>query len=258
MWKKWFGRNKSNTPTEYNQLNPDKIPKHIAIIMDGNGRWAQRRGLPRTFGHRAGVEALRGIVSSASEIGVGVLTTYAFSTENWKRPAEEVSLLMSLFSEYLDNEINELHDNGVQIRFIGNIGDLSRSLQKKIDRAQKMTAGNTGLILNIAVNYGGRAEILRAVQTIAQKVLNQELTTAAITDDVIHQYLYTSDLPDPDLLIRPSGDFRISNFLLWQSAYAELWFTNVNWPDFKTEHLIQAILDYQQRERRFGGLKNSK
>ena len=260
MWNKWFGRRNSANiaPDNYDQLDPKKLPKHIAIIMDGNGRWAQKRGLPRTLGHRAGVETLRAIVTAASEIGVGVLTTYAFSTENWKRPADEVNLLMSLFSEYLDNEISELHENKVQIRFIGKIDGLAKSLQHKIDQAVQMTAGNTGLILNIAVNYGGRAEIVRAVQIIAQKALNKEILPADITEDTIKKELYTPDIPDPDLLIRPSGDLRISNFLLWQSAYAELWFTNLNWPDFKPKHLIQAILDYQQRERRFGGLKTSK
>lgn len=261
MWNKWFGRRNSSAniaPDNYDQLDPKKLPKHIAIIMDGNGRWAQKRGLPRTLGHRAGVETLRAIVTAASEIGVGVLTTYAFSTENWKRPADEVNLLMSLFSEYLDNEISELHENKVQIRFIGKIDGLAKSLQHKIDQAVQMTAGNTGLILNIAVNYGGRAEIVRAVQIIAQKALNKEILPADITEDTIKKELYTSDIPDPDLLIRPSGDLRISNFLLWQSAYAELWFTNLNWPDFKPKHLIQAILDYQQRDRRFGGLKTSK
>jgi undecaprenyl diphosphate synthase len=260
VWRKWFGRNTTaeNETSAYNQLDPQKIPAHVAIIMDGNGRWAQKRGLPRTLGHRAGVEALRNIVKTAAELGIGVLTVYAFSTENWKRPTDEVDLLMSLFSEYLDNEINELHDNAVQIRFIGNLDELAPSLQDKMNRAHKLTAQNSGLILNIAVNYGGRAEIVRAVQKIAVEVLNQKLTPDDISDKVIEQFLYTAGLPDPDLLIRPSGDQRISNYLLWQSAYAELWFTNTNWPDFKSEHLIQAVADYQSRERRFGGLKTSK
>jgi undecaprenyl diphosphate synthase len=246
------------TPQDYTGIDPQKLPRHIAIIMDGNGRWAQKRGLPRTFGHRAGVEALRGIVTTAAEIGIEVLTTYAFSTENWKRPTEEVNLLMSLFSEYLDNEINELHQNGVQIRFIGNTQELASGLQRKMEHAVNVTAANTGLILNIAVNYGGRAEIVRSVQLIAKKIADHQLNPEDITAEIIGQNLYTADLPDPDLLIRPSGDLRISNFLLWQSAYAELWFTNMNWPDFKPKDLIQAVLDYQRRERRFGGLKNSK
>ncbi len=214
MWNKWFGRkNTSATAADYDGLDPNKLPCHIAIIMDGNGRWAQKRGLPRSLGHRAGVEALRDIVSTASEIGLGVLTTYAFSTENWKRPSEEVNLLMSLFSEYLDNEISELHKNNVQIRFIGKIDALAAGLQQKIAQAEKLTAANSGLILNIAVNYGSRAEIVRAVQAIAQKVLDKELTPAAINEDTIKNQLYTPDIPDPDLIIRPSGDLRISNFL---------------------------------------------
>jgi undecaprenyl diphosphate synthase len=260
VWNKWFGRRNSGSlaATGYDQLDPQKLPSHIAIIMDGNGRWAKKRGLPRSLGHRAGVEALRDIVTAASEIGVGVLTAYAFSTENWKRPTEEVNLLMSLFSEYLDNEINELHKNKVQIRFIGKIDGLATGLQHKIDQAEQLTSGNTGLILNIAVNYGGRDEIVQAVKAIAEKVLNKEIIPSDINEATIKGQLYTPDIPDPDLLIRPSGDLRISNFLLWQSAYAELWFTTVNWPDFKPERLIQAILDYQQRERRFGGIKTSK
>jgi undecaprenyl diphosphate synthase len=260
VWKMWFGKKNSlnELTANYQELIPDNIPRHIAIIMDGNGRWAQNRGLPRTLGHRSGVEALRSIVSAASELGVGILTVYAFSTENWKRPAEEVALLMKLFSEYLDNEINELHENEVQIRFIGNTRALAVSLQRKIERAEKLTAANTGLILNIAVNYGGRAELVRAVQFIAEKVLSKEIVPSDITETTISQQLYNSDLPDPDLIIRPSGDKRISNFLIWQAAYAELWFTNVNWPDFTADHLVQAIHDFQQRERRFGGLKNMK
>ncbi|MPN28234.1 Isoprenyl transferase [bioreactor metagenome] len=215
--------------------------------MDGNGRWAQRRGLLRSFGHRAGVESLREVVKVASEIGVKVLTAYAFSTENWKRPDEEVSFLMSLFSEYLDNEIDELDQNQVKIRFIGKIDELAASLQHKIENAQTRTNRNSGLILNLAVNYGGRAEITRAVQIIAEKVQSGELNSQDISDYTIQSSLYTQDLPDPDLLIRPSGDLRISNFLLWQLAYSEFWFTDINWPDFKPKHLIQAIRDYQGR-----------
>lgn len=257
MWKKWFGIKDGNkaATVDYDRLDPARIPAHIAIIMDGNGRWAQRRGLPRTFGHRAGVESLRDIVKTASELGVGVLTVYAFSTENWKRPAEEVNLLMTLFSDYLDSEIDELDDNRVRVRFIGKTGELAAALQHKMERAAQKTARNTGLTLNIAVNYGGRAEIVKAAQMLAEKVAAGELTAAAIDDRVIAEHLYTAGQPDPDLVIRPSGDLRLSNFLIWQSAYAELWFTDINWPDFKPEHLIAAVADYQKRERRFGGLK---
>lgn len=258
MWKKWFSKiSKSSSEAGLSLLDPTRIPAHIAIIMDGNGRWAQRQGLIRTFGHRAGVESLRDIVKTASQIGVKVLTAYAFSTENWKRPDEEVNFLMSLFSEYLDNEIDELDQNQVQIRFIGNIDELAVALQHKIENAQTRTKKNSGLILNLAVNYGGRAEITRAVQIIAGKVQSGELKPQNITDNTIQNYLYTQHLPDPDLLIRPSGDLRISNFLLWQSAYSEFWFTDINWPDFKPEHLVQAINDYQKRDRRFGGVKNT-
>lgn len=255
MWKKWFG--KPNDKTENMAIDKERLPRHVAIIMDGNGRWAQKRGLPRTFGHRAGAETLREVVKAASKIGIKVLTAYAFSTENWRRPADEVNLLMQLLADYLDNEIAELNKNNVQIRFIGMIEELALPLQKKIEKAQTQTAHNEGLILNLAVNYGGRAELTRAVKIISEKVVNKELGLEDITEAVVEQNLYTASLPAPDLLIRPSGDFRISNFLLWQVAYAEFWFTNKNWPDFKPEDFMQAIYDYQQRERRFGGIKNT-
>lgn len=259
MWKQWFSKKKStNDGKLYDALDRTRIPRHVAVIMDGNGRWAQKRGLPRTFGHRAGAESLRNIVKAASEIGIKVLTAYAFSTENWKRPEEEVNFLMALLSDYLDNEIEELDSNDVKIRFIGKVTDLASSLQKKIENAQSRTADNSGLILNLAVNYGGRAEITRAVQIIADKIIKGELKPQDITDAVVQNNLYTVGLPDPDLLIRPSGDLRISNFLLWQLAYTEFWFTDINWPDFKPEHLVQAIIEFQQRDRRFGGLKKQK
>lgn len=258
MWQKWFTKKDNQVQTNYNNIDSARIPEHVAIIMDGNGRWAQKRGFPRALGHRAGAETLREVVKASAEIGIQVLTAYAFSTENWRRPDEEVSLLMSLLADYLDNEIDELDQNNVQIRFIGKIDELAPTLQKKIEKAQAQTADNTGLILNLAVNYGGRAEILRAVKIISEKVLNKELELQDINESIIEKNLYTVNLPAPDLLIRPSGDFRISNFLLWQMAYTEFWFTEVNWPDFKPEHLVQAIYEFQQRERRFGGIKNTK
>lgn len=259
MWKQWFSKKKSTNDDQlYDTLDKTRIPGHIAVIMDGNGRWAQKRGLPRTFGHRAGAENLRNIVKVASEIGVKVLTAYAFSTENWKRPEEEVNFLMALLSDYLDNEIEELDSNDVKIRFIGKVTELASSLQKKIENAQARTADNSGLILNLAVNYGGRAEITRAVQIIAEKVMKGELRPQEINDTVIENHLYTVGLPEPDLLIRPSGDFRISNFLLWQLAYTEFWFSDINWPDFGPEHLIKAVIEFQRRDRRFGGLKKQK
>lgn len=234
------------------------MPKHIAIIMDGNGRWAKKQGLPRTFGHQAGAETLRTIVKLCSQLGVQVLTAYAFSTENWKRPDEEVNFLMRLLSDYLDNEIDELNENQVRIRFIGNVSELADQLQQKIIHAQTVTNDNSGLILNLAVNYGGRLEITKAVQQISDKVRCGEIDSSVITEEIISQHLYTTGLPDPDILIRPGGDYRISNFLLWQLAYTELWFTDICWPDFKAEHLMQAIQNYQQRDRRFGGLKHTK
>jgi len=256
VWKKWFSKkNDINNEKAYDSLDKSRIPQHVAIIMDGNGRWAQKRGLPRTFGHRAGVESLRDIVKTASEINIKALTAYAFSTENWKRPTDEVNLLMSLLSDYLDKEIDELDENNVQIRFIGKTDELASGLQHKIEKAQTRTASNSGLVLNLAVNYGGRAEIMRAVQIIAKQVERGEITSAEITEATINKNLYTNNLPDPDLLIRPSGDFRISNFLLWQLAYTEFWLTNIYWPDFKPKDLIQAVFDYQQRDRRYGGLK---
>lgn len=257
MWKKWFGPKITSDLTQdlYKTIDPTNVPAHVAIIMDGNGRWAKRRGMPRIFGHRAGVETLRSIVKTASEIGVKALTAYAFSTENWKRPAEEVSFLMTLLSEYLDSELEELDQNNVKLRFIGKTEELAPVLQDKMKHAANRTANNSGLILNLAVNYGGRSEIVRAVRLIAQQVISGKLDENEITEDAIERHLYTAGLPDPDLLIRPSGDYRISNYLLWQLAYTEFWFTSIHWPDFKPEHFIEAVRDYQVRERRFGGLK---
>ena len=260
MWKKLLAKFSINdkqidNSALYQILEPEKIPRHIAIIMDGNGRWAQKRGLPRTLGHRAGADTLREIVRAASDLGVGALTAYAFSTENWKRPHAEVSLLMKLIAEYLDSDMEEMHVNNVQIRFIGKIDELSEVLQHKIEQAQNLTKSNTGLILNLAVNYGGRAEVVRAVQILVQQAPAGLIKPEDITENSIQQVLYTADMPDPDLLIRPSGDYRLSNFLLWQCAYTEFWFTDLNWPDFTPETLVQAILDFQKRDRRFGGLK---
>lgn len=236
------------------QIDKDRLPKHIAIIMDGNGRWANKKGLPRTFGHKAGAEALRSIVKICSQIGIGALTVYAFSTENWKRPKDEVSFLMTLLSDYIDSEIEELDSKNVKIQFIGAVDELADNLQEKIRYAQEKTQFNSGLCFNIAVNYGSRTEILKAVQKIAQKAEVGEIKAAELTEQHISNYLYTAGLPDPDILIRSSGEMRLSNFLLWQLAYTELWMTDKNWPDFKPDDLCMAIIDYQKRDRRFGGL----
>ena len=255
MLKKLWRKQTNNAGADALVLDPNNIPRHVGIIMDGNGRWAQRRGLPRTMGHRAGADVLKKIVMAADDMGVKALTVYGFSTENWKRPRAEVTLLMKLIAEYLDSDMEEMHVNNVQIRFIGKIDELSEVLQHKIEQAQNLTKSNTGLILNLAVNYGGRAEVVRAVQILVQQATAGLIKPEDITENSIQQVLYTADMPDPDLLIRPSGDYRLSNFLLWQCAYTEFWFTDLNWPDFTPETLVQAILDFQKRDRRFGGLK---
>jgi undecaprenyl diphosphate synthase len=239
------------------EIDLDRMPRHIAIIMDGNGRWANSRGLPRFFGHKAGVESLRDIVRACSEFNIHVLTVYAFSTENWKRPQEEINILMDLLVEYLYKEIDELCDEGVRVNPIGKLGELPESVIKALQMAVERSSRNKGLILNLALNYGGRTEIIEAVRTIATKVKDGVLSVEQIDGNTISEHLYTSGQPDPDLLIRPSGDFRISNFLLWQLAYTEFWHTPVMWPDFRRVHLINAIAEFQRRDRRFGGVKNN-
>lgn len=235
-------------------LDKNRLPNHIAIIMDGNGRWAMRRGLTRSFGHRAGVESLRDIVRICSELGIGYLTLYAFSTENWKRPREEIGILMDLLVEYFYKEIDELCQNKVRVHPIGRLAELPVSVREAIDMAVRRTRDNKGLTMNLAFNYGGRNEIVDAVRAIAVKLAGGGLSIEQIGEKVISDHLYTAGQPDPDLLIRPSGDLRISNFLLWQLAYTEFWFSSVMWPDFRRIHILQALVDYQQRERRFGGL----
>lgn len=230
------------------------LPKHIAIIMDGNGRWATKRGLPRVAGHRAGVESLKNIVEFCLEINIPYLTVYAFSTENWKRPREEVNTLINLMVEYIQKELEILDKNGVRINPIGKLDDLPVYTLEYITNAYLQTKNNNRLVLNVALNYGGRAEIIQAVRMISENVKKGILTIDEVNENLFSQYLYTTNQPDPDLMIRPSGEMRISNFLLWQLAYTELWVTNVLWPDFKPHHLIKAIYDFQNRERRFGGL----
>jgi undecaprenyl diphosphate synthase len=228
-------------------------PKHVAIIMDGNGRWAKKRFLPRALGHREGAEAVRRTVKAASELGISYLTLYAFSSENWKRPSEEVDDLMGLLQLYLRNEVRELNDNHVRIRFIGARARLSDDVLKLIDDAESLTAANTGLTLVIAINYGSQAEIVSAVQIIAAQVARGEFAADTIDEAMITQRLFTADIPNPDLIIRTSGEQRLSNFLLWQAAYAELVFIETLWPDFDRAALEVAICDYHTRERRYGG-----
>ena len=236
-------------------IDMSRIPKHIAIIMDGNGRWAKDRNLPRALGHRAGVETIRRIVKECNNLGVKYLTLYAFSTENWNRPLEEVNSLMKLLVEYLKNEFEELNSNDVVINSIGNISKLPRICREELSNAYEKTKNNKGLILNLALNYGGRNEIIDAVKEISLDLTNKKISKEEITEELFSKYMYTKEIPDPDLIIRPSGELRLSNFLLWQSAYSELWFSDVNWPDFQGKQLKLAISDYQKRDRRFGKVK---
>ena len=230
-----------------------KLPSHVAIIMDGNNRWARERGYTRLRGHNQGAEALRGLIEACSyHLHIRYLTLYTFSTENWKRPAEEVNDLMNLLRHYIKREAKSLHEAGVRMRFIGALEQLSPEIQNDLKRVEAMTAENTRLTVVMALSYGGRQEIAHALRTLAAKVANGELSPDALTQQHIHDALYTADIPEPDLLIRTGGEKRLSNFLLWQSAYTELYFTDVLWPDFTNEHLREAIECYSQRERRFG------
>lgn len=229
-------------------------PQHVGIIMDGNGRWAKMQNKPRLFGHKAGVETIRQIVKASSKWGIKVLTLYAFSTENWKRPQTEVAGLMGIFGKYLKKEIIELNKNNVKFQVIGDKTPLSQNLKTQIKESEDLTRENTGLVLNIAVNYGGRSEVLHAVRNVAQKVKDGIIDLADIDESLISENLYTCNLPDPDLIIRTSGEMRLSNFLIWQCAYSELWFTPVLWPDFTEEVFQSALVDYQNRKRRFGGV----
>ena len=235
-------------------LDYNNIPEHIAIIMDGNGRWAKARKMPRTMGHKAGVETIRRILKEADRLGVRYLTLYAFSTENWKRPKDEVDALMKLLVQYLTNEVEGLHKNGVILRVLGDMNALPEAVRDKINEAIELTKNNSGIVLNVAFNYGGRDEIVTAVKNMVSDIQNGKLDEQKISEEVISNYLYTKDSPDPDLIIRPSGEQRISNFLLWQCAYSEFWYSNVNWPDFSEKDLQRAIYDYQNRDRRFGGV----
>jgi len=235
------------------QIDKNNLPKHVGIIMDGNGRWAKKRGLPRSAGHRAGAQNLKTITEFAGNLGIKYVTAYAFSTENWKRPKEEVDALMDLLLNYLRDK-NQLAGKDVIIKVIGDRSRLSDEINTEIDVIEEYTKKNTGMVLYLAINYGGRQEIVTSVKNLAKKVQNGELSAEDITENDISDYIYTSEVPDVDLIIRPSGEQRLSNFLLWQSAYSEFWFSDINWPDFKTSDFARAILDYQNRNRRFGGV----
>ena len=238
------------------ELPPDlmreRLPRHVAVIMDGHGRWAKRRALPRIMGHRRGVDVLKKLLRTCRDWGVGALTAYAFSTENWGRPTEEVEFLMTLFERVLRQELREMMSENVRIRFAGNLTALPTSLRAQIDRAVEMTSTNTGIQFTVATNYGGRQEIMQAVKAIAAQVQSGQLELDDINESVFERHLYTNGICDPDLLIRTSGEMRISNFLLWQMAYAEIYVTDTMWPDFDRTQFHAALRDYQSRERRFG------
>jgi undecaprenyl diphosphate synthase len=232
------------------QVNFDRLPAHIAVIMDGNGRWAAQRHLPRVEGHRAGIDSVRDVVEGSARLGIKVLTLYAFSVENWKRPATEVSTLMMLLKRYLRSELNTLLRNNIKFRVVGRVEDLAPDVQQELRDAEARTAANGGMQFNIALNYGGRAEIVEA----ARRMLVEGLPADRLDEACFASYLYTAGQPDPDLLIRTSGEMRVSNFLLWQIAYAEIWVTDTLWPDFRQRHLLEAIVAYQKRDRRYGGI----
>ena len=243
-----FFRNKENS------IDPNRLPNHVGIIMDGNGRWAQKRGLPRYAGHVAGAKVFKTIAYYARDIGLKNLTVYAFSTENWSRPEEEVSRIMTVLEEFIDDALNTFEKEQVRIRFIGDLSVFTGVLRKKMDRIVDVTKDFKGLNLNIAMNYGGQHEIVHAARKVAQEVSSGHLKVEDITPETFGKMLYFDDCDSVDLVIRPSGEKRLSNFLLWQSAYAEFWYSDILWPDFKPQDLDQAIIDYQKRNRRFGGV----
>lgn len=257
-------------PTKYSKLTGDKkeyfflndvdrqrLPKHVAIIMDGNGRWAKKRGLPRAAGHKAGYQAVRGVVDVANGLGLTHLTLFAFSAENWRRPKEEVDSLMELFGQVIKAELPHLNKNGISLKVIGRKEGLSEKIKDIIKEGEESTLANEGLSLVIALNYSGRSEIVDSIKRIAQRAVDNNLNVDAISEETVQSNLYLPDLPDPDLVIRTSGEERISNFLIWQTAYSEFWTTKKFWPDFTGGDLVAAIIDFQGRKRRFGGLKES-
>ncbi len=234
------------------KIDPHNLPRHIGVIMDGNGRWAKKRHLPRSAGHRAGADTFEKIVKYCDKIGIKAITAYAFSTENWNRPKEEVDNLMNLLYEYLLQAEEKFAGKNIILRVIGDRSALSDKINKAIDHAIEITNGNTGIVLNMALNYGGRDEIVRAARIAAADALNGKIGISDINEDYLDRHMYTADNPPVDLIIRPSGEKRLSNFLLWQAAYAEFWYSDINWPDFSEKDMEQAIIDYQKRSRRFG------
>ena len=238
------------------EIDPARVPRHVAVIMDGNGRWAKIRGKPRIFGHRAGAESVRAIIDTCTRLEIKAVTLYAFSTENWKRPQAEIKGLMRMLIRYIRSDLKEVHKNNIQFQAIGNIGGLAEDVQKEISSAMRMTAANTGMVMSVALNYGGRAEITEACRRAAEQLLAQGKSLERLIESDIERNLYTYGLPEVDLLIRTSGEFRISNFLLWQLAYSEIYVTPTLFPDFRRSGIFEAVLDYQKRDRRFGGVKS--
>lgn len=236
-------------------IDPERMPQHIAVIMDGNGRWAQKQGRPRIFGHRAGAESVRAIIDTCRRLEVKAVTLYAFSTENWKRPQSEIKGLMRMLIRYIRTDLKEVHKNNIRFQAIGQITGLFEDVQKEIARAEEMTAENNGMVMSVALNYGGRAEITQAAIRAAQQLTERGDSLERLTEADIERNLYTNGLPEVDLMIRTSGEFRISNFLLWQLAYSEIYVTPTLFPDFRRSGIFEAILDYQKRDRRFGGVK---
>ena len=240
------------------ELDATKLPQHIAVIMDGNGRWAQRRHLPRIAGHRSGVQSARAVIETCAKLNIPALTLYAFSMENWRRPKAEIDFLMRLLREYLRKELPVIHRNNIRLMVIGRPDQLPDAVRADVERAMQQTAGNSGMRLAVALNYGGRAELVDAFNRILDRVRSNGLAGARVDEEMISQHLYTAGLPDPDLLIRTSGEMRVSNFLLWQIAYAEIYVTETLWPDFTRAQLFEALLDFQKRERRYGGLAETR
>ena len=241
----------------FKRIDKQKVPEHVAIIMDGNGRWATKKGLPRSYGHKKGVNVLKEILKASKRIGCKILTVYAFSTENWTRPINEVDFLINLFSEVLRNEIGEIHEESTKIKFIGDLSPFPETLKKIISSSESLTKNNNKFLLNVCVNYGGRQEIVKVAKELALKSSSGEIKPSEVNEELFNSELLTRGIKDPELLIRTSGEKRISNFLLWQLAYSEIYISDIMWPDFNEFEFLKAIIDYQSRNRRFGGIESS-